>query len=82
MVQDVMLTSIKGKLGVRFSKEFVRNVSKEIASKIAEELFYETLFFRFLPEIKGVEEGKIKAKKGREAIEFLEKVSIDIFKLR
>ena len=62
MVQDVMLTSIKGKLGVRFSKE--------IASKIAEELFYETLFFRFLPEIKGVEEGKIKAKKVEKQLNF------------
>ncbi|RLG15170.1 hypothetical protein DRN69_03505 [Candidatus Pacearchaeota archaeon] len=75
MVQDVMLTSRKGEIGVRFSKEFVRNISKEIASKIAEELFYEGLFFRFLPEIKGIEEEKIKAKRGKEAIEFLEKMS-------
>ena len=75
-----MLTSINGKIGIKFSKEFVRNISKEIANKIAEELFYETLFFRFLPEIKGIEEGKIKAKKGKEAFEFLEKVSRDYSK--
>lgn len=76
MVKDVVLTSSgKGIINVKFSKEFVRNISKEIASKIAEEIYYESLFFRFLPEIKAVEEKRIKAKRGKEAIKFLENIS-------
>jgi len=76
MVRDMVLTSSgKGTINVKFSKEFVRNISKEIARKIAEEIYYESLFLRYLPEIKAVEEKRIKAKRREGAIKFLESIS-------
>jgi len=63
MGRDFVLTSEKGVINVKFSKGFIKKLSKEIANKIAKELYFEILFLRFLPEIKAVEEGKIKAKR-------------------
>lgn len=65
-------TSKEGEIDVEFSREFIKGVSKEIADKVAEEVYYEGLFLKYLPEIKAVEEGKIKVKRGKEAIRFLE----------
>jgi len=39
--------------------------------KIAKEIYYEMLFLRYLPEIKAIEQNKIKALKNEEAEKFL-----------
>ena len=63
MAQDVALAFKNGTVSVKFSKKFLRRISKELARKLAEELYYECLFLRYLPEIKAIEEKRIRARK-------------------
>ena len=63
MVRDMVLSYENGTVSVKFSKKFLRRISKELARKLAEELYYECLFLRYLPEIKAIEEKRIRARK-------------------
>jgi len=68
MAQDVVLAFKNGTISVKFSKKFLRRISKELARKLAEELYYECLFLRYLPEIKAIEEKRIKKKHAEEIL--------------
>jgi len=72
-MEDVTLSKGKGGIiEINFSEEFIKGMSKNMAKKIAEEFYYESLLLKHLPEIKAIEEGKIKAKCDDELIDFLE----------
>jgi len=75
MAEIVISKTKNGKINFKISKKFIQKISKEIAKKIAEEIYYESLFIKYLPEIKAIEEGKLKAKKDKEAFEYLYKLS-------
>ncbi len=62
MVNDVKITTAKdGVISVNFSDGFVKELSKNIAQKVAEEVYFESIFLRFLPEIKIIESGKLQS---------------------
>jgi hypothetical protein len=72
-MEDATLSKGKGGIiEVNFSEEFIKGISNNMARKMSEELFYEGMLIKNLPEIKAIEEGKIKAKCNDELIDFLE----------
>jgi hypothetical protein len=54
----------------KINKEMIRNIVEEFAR----EMYYKLLFLKFLPEIKAVEEGKLKAIKEMEIERFFNKL--------
>jgi len=49
---------------------FIANVADKIAEELAERMYYKLLFLKFLPEIKSIESGRIKAKTDKEIDKF------------
>ncbi|MBI2084581.1 MAG: hypothetical protein HYT70_03145 [Candidatus Aenigmarchaeota archaeon] len=56
---------------VKIDKETVKSVADVLATEIANRMYNKLLMLKFLPEIKAVEKGKIKALKGAEIHNFL-----------
>jgi hypothetical protein len=54
----------------KINKEMIRNIVEEFARK----MYYKLLFLKFLPEVKVVEEGKLKTIKKREIEKFFNKL--------
>jgi len=49
----------------------------DMLDKMARKMYYKLLMLKFLPEVKAIEEGKLKALRGREIDEFLLKLARD-----
>jgi hypothetical protein len=75
-MKDVNILVEKNQIKAEFTKKFMKELSKNVARRVAEELYYEMLFLRYLPEIKAIEKGKIKALKDEE----VEKLLLDLIK--
>ena len=46
-------------------KNLIKSIADSLAGELAERMYYKLMFLRFLPEIKAIESGKIKALKGK-----------------
>jgi len=76
IMAEISITKTKnGKINFKIYKKFIQRISKEVAKAIAEEIYYENLFLKYLPEIRVIEEGKLKAKRDKEALKYLYKLS-------
>jgi len=58
---------------IKVRKDFA-NIAEKIAEELAERMYYKLLFLKFLPELKAIESGKIKAKTGKEIDRFFAKL--------
>jgi hypothetical protein len=57
--------------GVEISREMIKSIANSLAEEMARKMYYKLLMLKFLPEIKAVEKGKLKALKGKEINNFL-----------
>ena len=67
-----MTESAKGQEGL---KELVKDMADILVDEMARKMYYKLLMVRFLPEIKAIESGKLKALKGKEIEKFLKELS-------
>jgi len=51
-------------------KKLIKEVGESISEEIAKKIYYNLLFLRYIPEIKEIEKGKIKAISGKEINRF------------
>jgi hypothetical protein len=72
--EDVKLIPSNSGLKVSFSKEFIEKFAETTSRKIAEELYYDLLLLKHIPELEAIKQGKIKALEGEEAKKFLKKL--------
>ena len=56
---------------VKIDKELIRSIADSLAEEMARRMYYKLLLLKFLPEIKAVEMGKLKALEGKEIDKFL-----------
>lgn len=56
-------------------EQTISDVAESLAEEIATKMYHKLTLLKFLPEIKAIESGKLKALRGKEAHEFLEKLS-------
>ena len=73
-MSDVKISFERGTVKTFFSKKFIETLSKNISQKVAEEIYYEMLFARYLPEVEGIERKKLKALKNEEAKSYLKQL--------
>jgi hypothetical protein len=59
---------------VKIDKEMIKNIVNSLAEELAKRMYYKLLLLRFLPEIKAVEGGKLKAIEGKKIEEFFDKL--------
>jgi hypothetical protein len=59
---------------VKIDKEMIKNIADSLAEELAKKMYYKLLLLRFLPEIKAVEGGKLKAIEGEEIEEFFDQL--------
>jgi hypothetical protein len=71
---DVKLLCNEKSIKASFTKEHINEMASIIAEKVAEELYYELLFERYLPEIQAVEKGKLKAYKNKDAEKYMKRL--------
>jgi len=74
MKTDFELSFEKGSVRTKFSENYLDRMASVVAKTAAEELYYELIFARYLPEIKAIESGKLKALKNEEAKEHMKKL--------
>jgi len=55
---------------VKIDRELIKNIADSLAEEMVRKMYYKLLMLRFLPKIKAIEEGKLKALKGREIDKF------------
>jgi len=58
---------------LKISDEEAERVAGVIASEIVRKIYYEFIFLRYLPEIKLIKKGKVRAKSDNEIDEFIRK---------
>ena len=56
---------------LRIDKKMIREVADSLAKEMAESLYHELLILRYLPEVKLIESGKLKALRGEGVFDFL-----------
>jgi hypothetical protein len=63
--------------GVEISKEMIKSIANSLAEEeeMARKMYYKLLMLKFLPEIKAVEKGKLKALKGKEINNFFDSIN-------
>ena len=71
MKKDVIFASTDSGMEVSFSEEFIQKFAEIVSKRIAEELYYDLLIIKHLPEIEAIKQGKIEALKGEEAEKWL-----------
>ena len=54
----------------QIDKNLIKSIADSLAGELAERMYYKLMLLRFLPEIKAIESGKIKALKGKEIDKF------------
>jgi hypothetical protein len=59
---------------VKIDKELIKNIADSLAEELAKKMYYKLLLLKFLPEIKAVEGGKLKAIEGKEIEEFFDQL--------
>jgi len=74
MKTDLELSFGKGSVRTKFSENYLDRMASTVAKTAAEELYYGLIFARYLPEIKAIESGKLKALKNEEAKEYMKKL--------
>jgi hypothetical protein len=55
---------------IQIEKQLIKNIANSLAEEIARKMYYKLLLLKFLPEVKAVEEGKLKTLKGKEVEKF------------
>jgi len=55
---------------IQIEKQLVKNIANSLAEEMARKMYYKLLLLKFLPEVKAVEEGKLKTLKGKEIGKF------------
>jgi hypothetical protein len=60
---------------VKIDKEMMKNIANSLAEGLAKRMYYKLLLLKFLPEIKAVERGKLKAIKGKEIEKFFQSIT-------
>ena len=62
---------------VQINERNIKEIADSIANEVANKIYYEFLFARYLPEISAIEKGTVKAIKGKEAKIYLkEKITL------
>jgi len=56
---------------VKIEKQVIKSIANSLAEEMAKKMYYKLLLLKFLPEIKYIEKGKLKALKGKEINEFI-----------
>ena len=56
---------------VKFDERVLEELSTKIATEVSDNLYYELLMARYIPEIKSIESGKIKALEGKKGLEYI-----------
>ena len=56
-----------------FDKKNIKEVANILTDELAESLYYKLTLVKFLPEIKAIKRGKLKALKGKDIYDFLNK---------
>ncbi len=56
-------------------KEMIKNMAVSIAEEMATIIYYRMLLLKYLPEVKAVEAGKIKAVRGKEVFKLFESIA-------
>jgi|FaiFalDrversion2_1042247.scaffolds.fasta_scaffold11046_1 CRISPR/Cas system-associated protein Cas5 (RAMP superfamily) len=56
---------------VKIEKQLIKSIANSLAEEMAREMYYKLLLLKFLPEIKAVEEGRLKTLKGKDIEKFL-----------
>jgi hypothetical protein len=56
--------------GIQIEKQVIKNIADSLAEEMARKMYYKLLLLKFLPEIKAIEEGKLKTLKGKEIEKF------------
>jgi hypothetical protein len=56
--------------GAVIDKEIIKNIADTLAEELAKKMYYKLLLLKFLPEIKAIEKGEIKAIEGKEIDDF------------
>jgi len=51
---------------IKFDEKSMQELSSRIASEVADSIYHELLLARYIPEIKAIESGKLKAVKGKD----------------
>ena len=64
-------TSFHPAQNFRIESRLVKNIAETISEEIATKMYYKLLMLKFIPEIKAIEAGKLRALKGKEAEKFL-----------
>ena len=55
---------------IKIEKQLIKSIANSLAEEMARKMYYKLLLLKFLPEIKAVEEGKLKTLKGKEVEKF------------
>ena len=55
---------------VKIDRKLIKNIADSLAEEMAKKMYYKLLMLRFLPEIKAIEKGRLKALKGKEIDKF------------
>ncbi len=56
---------------LKFDEKTLEGLSSKIATEVSDTLYYELLMARYIPEIKSIDGGKIKALEGKRAFEYM-----------
>ena len=56
---------------VKFDEKILEELSSKIATEVSDNLYYELLMARYIPEIKSIESGKTKALEGKKGLEYI-----------
>jgi hypothetical protein len=51
---------------IQVEKQLIKSIANSLGEEMARKMYYKLLLLKFLSEIKAVEEGKLKALKGKE----------------
>jgi hypothetical protein len=55
---------------IQIEKQLIKNIANSLAEEMARKMYYKLLLLKFLPEVKAVEERKLKTLKGKEIEKF------------
>jgi hypothetical protein len=57
---------------MRGNEKLKKKIANELAEEFARKIYFKSLMLKFLPEVKAIEKGKLKALKGRKIEKFVE----------
>ncbi|RLJ02984.1 MAG: hypothetical protein DRP11_02105 [Candidatus Aenigmatarchaeota archaeon] len=72
MKEDMRFIQTDTGLKISFSDEFIQKFVEALSKKIAEDIYYDILLLKHIPELEAIKKNKLKALEGEEAEKWLE----------